>query len=450
MTTEARQPGQFVGDRSKKLLECSREATGAMKEHFRKNKEAKERGEPVVWTGPGATEILRAMDIQIHFPIHYSALCAARQMSRRYLDNLQTAGFSKDICRYCGQQLGHLLDPNQEDAPWGGPPKPDLQISWGGDDLVNKIQWYKSHVLDYPVYTMDSGWPMEVAKGVWHTCDVDDFTLDYAVKQLKALMSFLENFFHRPMDMERLKQAVAYTTEMFRLFWEVDQYRKRVPTPVSSADHFSNMIPIMFFRGMKQGVEMLTKYRDQVKERYDKGLAAVPNEKVRLYWAELPPWFTPGIVNAFEEKYSAAMVLERYHFPEWYGQLDPDKPIEALAKMWVAPAESRHQNAPGKIEMAIEFVREYTIDGIIIMWAESCKALANSLLLGQRAYSKIGVPSLLLRGDMVDSRDWDDAKIKSEIGAFIETLDPSPSKRAEVKRRATEFLEKMGSTLRAK
>ena len=315
---------------------------------------------------------------------------------------------------------------------------------------MNKIVWYKSQLLGYPVYYLDSHWPMEVAKGVWHTCDVDDYALDYAVKQYQALISFLENFFHRTLDRERFKQCVAYTTEMFRLLWEADQYRKRVPTPSAAADHFANMIPIMYFRGMKQGVEMLTKYRDEVKERYEKGIAAVPNERVRLYWAEIPPWFTPGILNAFEEKYGAVVALERYHFPEWYGQLDPEKPIEALARMWLAPAEPRHQTAPGKIEMAIEFVREYTIDGVIIVWAESCKALSNSLLVGQRAYSKIGVPALLMSGDMVDSRDWDDAKIKSETGSFIETLDPSPSKRAEVKRRATEFLEKMGSTLRAK
>ncbi len=246
MTTER---AQFIGDRSRKLLACSSEATGAMKAHFKAVKEAKERGEPIVWCGPGATEIFRAMDINIFFPIHYSALCAARQMSRRYLDNLQTVGFSKDICRYCGQQLGHLLDKNHEDAPWGGPPKPDLAVLWWADDLIQKIEYYKSRTLGYPVYFLDSGWAMEVAKGVWHTCDVNASALDYGVKQYRALIAYLENFFHRAVDMERLKQAVAYTTEMFRLFWEVDHYRKRVPTPITAADHFATISPLIIILG---------------------------------------------------------------------------------------------------------------------------------------------------------------------------------------------------------
>jgi len=64
----------------------------------------------------------------------------------------------------------------------------------------------------------------------------------------------------------------------------------------------------------------------------------------------------------------------------------------------------------------------------------------------QRALSKVGIPSIIIKGDIVDIRDWHDQKIKSEIGDFIETLDPS--RRPESKRRATEFLEQMGSTLR--
>jgi len=438
---------QFVGERSIKLLNCSRESTAAMKQYFKNLQAAKAAGEPVVWTATWEPqEIFRVMDINIYFMVHYAALSAAKQLSMRYLGNLQEEGFSKDICRYCGQRLGFVLDKNKEDAPWGGPPTPDLEVKSCVDDLQDKILEYKAKALGFPLYLMDRTWPTRVSKGMWHTWDTEDYRLEYAMKQYRQLIAFLENFFHRRLDMEKLKEAVRNTVEMFRLWWEVDQLRKTIPAPITTADHYSNIIPIQFFRGTKQGIEMLTKYRDEVKERVDKGLAAVPNERIRLFWPEIAPWFTPGIFNAFEDKYGAAFVFDQYHYPEWFHQVDPEKPIESLAKLYAAPYAEDYANAPGKVEWTVEHARDYSIDGVVIMWAESCKAFCNSLLLMQRALSKVGIPSIIIKGDIVDIRDWHDQKIKSEIGDFIETLDPS--RRPESKRRATEFLEQMGSTLR--
>ena len=439
---------QFIGERSKKLLNCSTEATAAIKQYFYDIKAAKAAGEPLVWTSTWEPqEIFRAMDINVYFMVHYTVVCAAKGMSARYLDNLQEAGWSKDVCRYCGQRLGFFLDKNHEDAPWGGAPLPDLELVSCVDDLQAKIFQYKADLAGFPVYFTERAWPKRVSKGTWHEWDAEEYALEYSIKQYRQLISYLEHFFHRELNMERLKEVVRYTVEMFRLWWEADELRKAVPAPITAADFYSNIIPVQFFRGTKQGVEMLTKYRDEIKERVDKGLAAVPNERLRLYWPELIPYFTPGIVNAFEEKYGAAIVCETaYHLPEWCHKVDPEKPIEALAKLYDSPYIEDFFNAPGKLETTVELARDFSIDGVIIMWAESCKAFCNTLLLTQRALSKCGIPSIIIKGDFVDIRDWDDQKIKSEIGAFIETLDPT--KRPEHKRRATEFLERMGSTLR--
>ena len=39
-----------------------------------------------------------------------------------------------------------------------------------------------------------------------------------------------------------------------------------------------------------------------------------------------------------------------------------------------------------------------------------------------RTLEKAGIPTCQIEGDMVDVRDWDDAKAKSQVGSFIETL----------------------------
>lgn len=44
------------------------------------------------------------------------------------------------------------------------------------------------------------------------------------------------------------------------------------------------------------------------------------------------------------------------------------------------------------------------------------------MLLTIRALEEIGIPTLHIVSDMVDVRDWDDAKMKAQVGSFIETL----------------------------
>ena len=427
MTTKEREGVVgWQGDKSVKLLKCSTESTGTMKQYYKELHEAKERGEPVIWTSTfEPQEIFRAMGLNLFFMVHYSALCAAKQMSRRYLDNLQKRGWSRDICRYCGQRLGCLLDEHPEDAPWGGPPQPDLIVRSSVDDLQSKIEELMAEQMKCPIYIMDRTWPIRTSKGAWHVLDVPDYRIEYIVKQYRELIGLLEFMFHKTLDMEKLKEAVRNSVEIYRLWWEVGQLRKTVPAPITSSDHWPNIIPLQFFRGTKKGVDMVRRYHDEVKERVDKGLAAVPNERIRLMWPGAPPWFTAGFFNAFEEKYGAVFVWEvyGYHFQEWFHKVDAETPMEALAKLYGIYSEEI-MNAPSSVEVMVEHAQEYSVDGVILLLVESCKAYSNSILLSQRALSKAGIPSMILRQDIVDIRDWDDHRVKAQVSAFIETLDP--------------------------
>ena len=229
MTTETRpREGDVAwhGDRSTKLLKCSIEATATMKQYYKDMQEAAARGEPIVWTSTWEPqEIFRAMDLNLFYLVHYSALCAARQMSRRYLDNLQEAGWSRDICRYCGQRLGYVLDKNKEDAPWGGPPKPDLYVRGSVDDIQGKIVELIAEEINVPLFLYDRTWPSRVSKGTFHTYDAEEYRLEYTIKQYHQLIAFLEHFFHRELDMEKLKEVVRNSVEMYRLCWETDELR---------------------------------------------------------------------------------------------------------------------------------------------------------------------------------------------------------------------------------
>ena len=66
--------------------------------------------------------------------------------------------------------------------------------------------------------------------------------------------------------------------------------------------------------------------------------------------------------------------------------------------------------------------KKFKIDGAVYEKVESCRALSATMLLTIKALEKAGIPTCQLEADMVDVRDWDDAKMKAKMVTFIETL----------------------------
>jgi len=234
----------------------------------------------------------------------------------------------------------------------------------------------------------------------------------------------LETHTGRVLREDRLREVVSLSAEMFTYLEEIDELRKNVPTPIHSPDHYANIIAPQFFRGTKWGTEHCRKLRDEVKERVEKGLPAIENEKIRLVWTGYPPWFSPGLFNAFEKDYGAVFVWEAYHYPPYYSKLDPTRPLESIAKEYcdfVADVGLAPQSwIPQYVTKAIE----YKADGAIIAKAESCKALSSGTTRLKKEFDKVGMPSVILSLDYVDSRNWNAAKVKGLIASFIETLQP--------------------------
>ena len=73
-------------------------------------------------------------------------------------------------------------------------------------------------------------------------------------------------------------------------------------------------------------------------------------------------------------------------------------------------------------EWVVHIAKRYKIDGCIFAVAESCKLLYCSTIFCREALEKEGIPTLEINADMVDARDWDDAKIKGKMASFIETI----------------------------
>ena len=153
------------------------------------------------------------------------------------------------------------------------------------------------------------------------------------------------------------------------------------------------------------------------------GIGAIPDEKYRLLWDNLPVWFRTKWLSEKFASQGACLVADTYT-SAWCGSLkyvDENNFLETMAECY-----SRIYLNIGVDEMArqvVEMIDKYGVDGIVMHSNRSCKPYS----LGQYDIQRIvreqrGTPTLMIEADMVDERSFSESQIETRIDAFIEVL----------------------------
>lgn len=419
--------GDKRGEISKKVLACTKEATDFQREYYRRGHEAAQRGEPIACLQPEFPfEVMHAMDVMAFSFINWSALLAAKQLSHYYIEVCENKGYFHDLCRYCGKNvLGYLFDTNTEiRPPYGGLPKLTFLGTAGMDDPLPKIGEIQADILKIPKIQAERTYPKAIAKDWWVDPEIDPRRFNHALGEIKRFICFVEEHTGKGLSESRLRQAVRNSVEVLKYWHEVDDLRRAAPTPISCADYFANIATWWFYRGTEWAVEHYRKVRDEVKERVDNGVGVIEDEKVRLMWDGFPPWFSLGFFNAFEKEYNAVFAYEfTYHLPLYYENADFEKPVEWLAYVYADMFPFAIGIPQLRAQMVTRMALEHRIDGVILTRAEACKQFTSYMIV-KRTLEEVGIPSIIIDADMVDIRDFDDVRVKAEVGNFIETLTP--------------------------
>ena len=402
---------------SKKRLQISKELWTIVPQYFAEAHAAKAKGKLVGWMPPmnGAIEVFRAMDIVPVMPENWSPVCAATGLAPECMEAAERMGYSRDLCGYLRNAIGYVSEAMQKpDQPFGGLPAPDLIIAFGGGCIpAMKIFQSFSEQFDVPTYVADG--PQIQPE------DLDDEALSFAVDSFKDLVRFLEEQTGRKLDMDRLKEVVRLSDRACELWDEIMDYRRCVPTPFSAAE-LGVMFVMVVLPGTQLAVDFLGRFRDEVKERAEQGIGCVPEERFRLFWDNIPLWYNMGLFNYFE-KFGGVVVAETYS-AAWSIRLDPEKPLETLARksMMSFPLVS-NVSLQKRIDMVLDTCRKYKIDGAILHSNMSCKPIS----LGQMDVKKelmesLEIPSVMFEADHMDIRNWNEAQVKNRLDAFMDML----------------------------
>ncbi|MBM3327873.1 MAG: benzoyl-CoA reductase, bzd-type, subunit O [Calditrichaeota bacterium] len=356
-----------------------------------------------------------------------------KPFSQRALEAAEAKGWARDLCSYMRNYWGSMY---LDEFNFGGKyPKPDFAFQ---DHICcSHAKWYQ-HVAEYkqiPYFCID------VSVGPYHL--IDDHKLNFVVGQMHESIDFLERITGRRYDDELLIEAVQNETRATSAWAEVCALNKAIPAPLDEKTMYSLYVLGTLNKSKKEFADFYEELRDEVADRVARGIAAVPSERCRLMSDTQPPW---GFLKIFRylEGFGAVSVGSLYTFAligiweekpdgSWGARTTPmalglpmdtrDQALRILADWNLSKPEWQHfYDASLKSKMMLRIVKEWKLDGVMLHLNRGCEGLSCGIMENRLAIAEAGVPVMTFEGNMGDEREFDEAKTKDRMDAFMETL----------------------------
>jgi len=393
-------------------------SVGKMKEimtaYYIDAKTAEQTGKKVAWiTSGGPVEPLIAMDVIPVYPENYGAMIGASKMGGDLCEKAEELGYSGDLCSYA---RADIVSSMVDGGPIGGLPKPDMLICCN-NICGTVLKWYEIQARYYnvPLFIFDTPF--------CHT-EYADESRRYVRKQIDEYANFLENACKKKFDYDRMKEVGRLSIEGQNLWQEVLDTAMNKPSPMTCFDAFFHLALIVTLRGTQIAVDYYRSLLEEMKQRVATGISAIPNERYRLLWDNLPIWYRVRWMSEKFAAHDACLVADTYT-SAWCGQLkymDEDNFLDSMAEAYTRIY--LNIGVDEMIKIVLEMVDKYDVDGFVMHSNRSCKPYSLGQYDIQRAVQKErGIPSVMIESHMIDERSFSESQSETRIDAFMEMIE---------------------------
>lgn len=362
-----------------------------------------------------------------------ASIAFERKLNEECQQTAEARGWAHDLCAYMRSYLGSMY---LNRYLFGGEfPKPDfcfqIQI------CCTHSKWYQA-IAEYenvPLFIFD------VSVGPYN--ELDENRLMYVVNQMHESIEWLEKVTGRKFDDEKLIEAINTEFEVTSLWAEICTLNKAIPAPLDEKSMYSLYVLATLDKASKEVASFYRELRDEVKDRIERGIAAVPTERCRLITDTQPPW---GFLRIYRylESFGAVSVGSLYTFglqgifadqedgswgprktPEQLGikLRNRDEALRYYADWNLSKPEWQHFYDPKlKTEMMLRIIREWKVDGVILHLNRGCEGLTMGIMENRLGIIKHGIPVMTYEGNMGDENEFDEKRVIARIDSFMETL----------------------------
>jgi benzoyl-CoA reductase/2-hydroxyglutaryl-CoA dehydratase subunit BcrC/BadD/HgdB len=373
-------------------------------------------GKKTAWcTSVGPAELLLALGFNVYFPENHGAMLGASRMATDLIPLANARGFSPDICSYLTSDVGSYLkgeSPLQK-MKLSGPPKADVLV-YNTNQCRDVKDWFQFYAREWNVPCLGIQTPRSVDA-------VDGSLTEFVAGQIMGLVEPLEKVAGCKLDIDRLREVIALSRQTTMLWKDVLEAAASVPAPISFFDGTIQMGPAVVLRGRQESIDYYKLLVDELHDRVAKGVAAVEGERLRIYWEGMPIWGKLSPMSSLFLDARACVVASTYCNSWVFEALDPANPFRSMARAYSSIFICRSDEE--KQAYIERMARLYKINGILYHDAKTCPNNSNNRYgLPQRVQEKLGLPFLVINGDLNDLRMYSEEQTRTNIEAFVEQL----------------------------
>jgi benzoyl-CoA reductase/2-hydroxyglutaryl-CoA dehydratase subunit BcrC/BadD/HgdB len=388
-----------------------------MAEYFKELDEAAKGDGKVAWcTSVGPAELLRAFGFRVYFPENHGALLGATRMAADLIPAANAAGYSPDICSYLTSDVGSYLKkqtPLTKAYGMESVPKPDVLV-YNTNQCRDVQEWFSFYKREYkaPLIGIDT------PRGI------DEITPDHMeslIRQHKALIPTLEKVSGVKFDIDRLREVVASSHRCTELWKGVLRIAENKPSPITFFDATIHMGPAVVLRGDERAEAYYKILLEELGERVKNNDGAVDGEAFRFYWEGMPIWGKLRENAEFFITHKGCVVASTYCNSWIFEALANEDPFEGMARAYTEIFIVRSESF--KERYMESMIRDYQIDGIIYHDSKTCPNNSNNRYgLPVRLVNRLGVPYVVINGDLNDLRLYSEEQARTQFEALVEQL----------------------------
>lgn len=353
----------------------------------------------------------------------------------RAVEAAEKAGYSRDLCAYNRAFLGSAL---LGEYVFGGEfPKPDFIFTPMPCDNNGKIGQVLSEFYEAPFVGIDVPVLWELGDGY------EPHQVDYVVDQFLQGIETIERLYGQTYNDEKLYEAIYNRCACEVLWSEISILNQHTPAPMDLKSQYTFMAPLVNRKHKAETVQFYRELKQEVEDRVADGIAAVPDEQIRLAHDGIPAWHSLWLFR-WAEAFGAAFVGGHYTLTG-FGAFDlgPDgrlQPRKDPREMGIS-FQNREQALRFLAEWFLHeitigghmirprrwfqdhIVREWHVQGLVYHLNRGCPSFSAGAMETKIEIEKdLDIPVLVYESSSTDPRDFDKVAIMDRWESFFEQL----------------------------
>lgn len=382
-----------------------------MRNYYQRVTDAAREGRPVLCCGMFVPhELFTGMDIPYYIAENHGVMTFQSDIERgmALFDTAERAGMAADVCSPHRAATGLALLGRTL------PPKAVVHTATTCDQTI-KLYEILADIHKVPSFLIDTPYgarPSDMA---------------YAKENVRELIAFLEQQFSTKLNPAKLREALEISHQAYAYWEKICELRKSVPCPTGGREAVKDTTILLVAAGRQESVDYYKARYQELKDKVDRKEGIIPEEKYRLAWLYVLPFFDLKMADWLQDTYKAVIVLDTFGINNPEITLDPEDPITFLAKKPLKRRFTYWSFAPSKEAEAVEglaqMCREFKADAAVLLSHWSCQQWCGmTQMLRDRITKDVGIPFLTVNGDLLDPRVVSSEDMRSNLTEFFTSV----------------------------